>query len=95
MANNIEKIAEARAADEISSLTVTVGDQRVNISEAGIWVDLLDDQGNVQSSFAKAWEELTEEEADLYTDLYTSNVYQLVTRDSVPWLDADLPALVG
>lgn len=97
MANDNKQIAE---------VTVTVGDQRINISDAGIWVDLLDSSGEVQSSFAKAWEELNETEVQVYADLlppdvsvrvlarYEANTeYQLVTRISVPWLDADLPAL--
>lgn len=55
--------------NNIKETTVTVGDIRINISAAGLWMDSLDNDGNVKSSTALAWEELTAEEASLYVSL--------------------------
>jgi hypothetical protein len=40
--------------------TVVVGNHRTNVSEAGIWVDTLDEEGRVISSRAMDWAELEE-----------------------------------
>jgi len=53
----------------IKETTITVGDVRINISAAGLWMDTLDDKGEVQSSTALAWEELTTQEAETYLSL--------------------------
>jgi len=50
----------------IKETTITVGDVRINISAAGLWMDTLDGKGEVQSSTALAWEELTTQEAETY-----------------------------
>jgi len=74
-------------------VTISVGDERIIISHAGVWIDLLNEDGTVQSSSAKAWEELEVDEFEMYLEIYMSNTHQLVTANSVPWIDADLPAL--
>jgi hypothetical protein len=51
----------------IQETTITVGDIRINISAAGLWMDNLDNAGNVQLSTALAWEELSAEEYELYS----------------------------
>ena len=53
----------------IKETTITVGNVRINISEAGLWMDMLNDKGEIQSSTALAWEELTAEETEVYLGL--------------------------
>jgi len=55
---------------KIQETTLHVGNRRMVISEDGIWVDSLRENGTVESSVAVAWEELATHEADSYMSLY-------------------------
>lgn len=82
----------------IQETTVTLGDVRIDISDAGVWMDELDSKGEVTSSTALAWEELSEEEYEVYCELcsgepcYTDD-YSFVVACEEPEEICNLPAL--
>jgi hypothetical protein len=64
-----ENVNTMANANNVKEITVEFENKTINISEAGIWIDTVDGEGQ-PISMAVAWEELPSHEANSFMSLY-------------------------